>query len=109
MTVQRDLLGQELLRYEGSEIAIAELTPEVTELLAVALSVHGRSAIPARSPQGGACTLLVIGNQDGRTCVCFHACTAHECGAEYRCQGEAPGGTGILKHRGVHESPTPRA
>lgn len=38
VTVQRDPLGQHLLRYEGGESAVAELTPEVIELLTVALS-----------------------------------------------------------------------
>ncbi|HEY6424070.1 MAG TPA: hypothetical protein VIY28_12650 [Pseudonocardiaceae bacterium] len=76
VTVQRDPLGDHLLRYEGSESAAAELTPEVIELLTVALSVRGRSPIPARSPHGGACTLLVIGHQDGRASLYFHACTA---------------------------------
>lgn len=76
VTVQRDPLGLDLLRYEGSETTAAELTPEVVELLTVALSVRGRSAISAQSPQGGACTLLVIGHQDGRTRLYFHACTA---------------------------------
>ncbi len=63
VTVQRDPLGRHLLRYDGSETAVAELTPEVVELLTVALSLHGRSAVPARCPAGGACTLLVIGHQ----------------------------------------------
>lgn len=76
VTVQRDPLGQHLLRYEGGENAVAELTPEVIALLAVALSRRGRSAIPARTPSGGACNLVVIGHQDGRTSVYFHACIA---------------------------------
>jgi hypothetical protein len=63
-------------RGEGSETTAAELTPEVIELLTVALSVRGRSAIPARCRLGGACTLLVIGHQDGRTRLYFHASTA---------------------------------
>ena len=76
VTVQRDPLGEHLLRYEGGETAVAELTPEVVELLVVALSLRGRSAIPARSPHGGACAMVVIGHQDGRTSLYFHACTA---------------------------------
>lgn len=75
VTVQRDPLDKHLLRYEGSETAIAELTPEVVGLLTVALSLRGRSAIPARSPVGGACTLLVIGHEQGGTSLYFHACT----------------------------------
>lgn len=69
-------IWQHLLRYEGSETTAGELTPEVIELLIVALSVRGRSAIPARSPHGGACTLVVIGHQDGRGSLYFHGCTA---------------------------------
>ncbi len=76
VTVQRDPLGKHLLRYDGSETAVAELTPEVVELLTVALSLYGRSAVPARCPAGGACTLLVIGRQHGRTSLHFHAATA---------------------------------
>ncbi|MGH3985153.1 MAG: hypothetical protein ACRDST_21300 [Pseudonocardiaceae bacterium] len=76
VTVQRDPFGQDLLRYEGSETTVTELTPEVIELLGIALSVRGRSAIPARTPHGGACNLVVIGQQDGRIRLYFHACTA---------------------------------
>lgn len=76
VTVQRDPLGQHLLRYEGGENAVAELTPEVIELLTIALSRRGRSAIPARTPNAGACNLVVIGHDDGRTNLYFHACTA---------------------------------
>jgi len=65
VTVQRDPLGLNLLRYEGSETTAAELTPEVIELLTVALSVSGRSAIPAQTPHGSACTMVVIGHLDG--------------------------------------------
>lgn len=64
-----------LLRYDGGESAVAELTPEVIERLFVALSARGRTAIPARCPGGGACTLLTIGQRDG-TRVYFHAATA---------------------------------
>ncbi|HEY3894073.1 MAG TPA: hypothetical protein VGL88_01760 [Pseudonocardiaceae bacterium] len=87
VTVQRDPLGEHLLRYEGGETAVAELTPEVVELLVVALSLRGRSAIPARSPRGGACTLLVIGHADSRTSLYFHACT--ETGAQLDSSGKA--------------------
>ncbi|MGH3903770.1 MAG: hypothetical protein ACRDTE_06220 [Pseudonocardiaceae bacterium] len=76
MTVQPDPLGSHVLRYEGSESSAALLTPEVVELLVVALSVRGRSAIRARCPGGGACTLLVIGHENGRSSVYFHASTA---------------------------------
>lgn len=76
VTVQRDPLDKHLLRYEGGQTAIAELTPEVVELLTVALSLRGRSAIPARSPVGGACTLLVIGHEQRGTSLYFHASTA---------------------------------
>lgn len=48
VTVQPDPLGRHELHYEGSESTAALLTPEVVELLTVALSVRGRSAIPAR-------------------------------------------------------------
>lgn len=75
VTVQPDPLGKPVLRYEGSESTAALLTPEVIELLMVALSVRGRSAIPARCPGGGACTLVVIGHHDGRASVYFHAST----------------------------------
>jgi hypothetical protein len=54
--VQRDPLGQHLLRYEAGENAVAELTPEVVELLTVALSRRGRSAIAARTPSGAPAT-----------------------------------------------------
>jgi hypothetical protein len=64
-----------LLRYDGSESAVAELTPEVIERLFVALSVRGRTAIPARCPGGGPCTLLTIGHRGG-TRLYFHAATA---------------------------------
>lgn len=76
VTVQPDLLGKNVLRYEGSENTAAMLTPEVIELLTVALSVRGRSAIPARCPSAGACTLLVFGYENGRTSLYFHASTA---------------------------------
>lgn len=95
VTVQRDPLGLDLLRYEGSETTAAELTPEVVELLTVALSVRGRSAISAQSPQGGACTLLVIGHQDGRTPPVLPRLHRHECRARYHCQRQVAGGTGI--------------
>lgn len=64
-----------LLRYDGSGSAVAELTSEVIERLFVALSVRGRTAIPARCPGGGACTLLIIG-QRGGTRVYLHAAIA---------------------------------
>lgn len=76
VTVQWDPVSRHLLRYEGTETAVAELTPEVIELLMVALSVHGRSVVMARCPGGGACTLLVIGHQDGRSTLYFHASNA---------------------------------
>lgn len=76
VTVQPHPLGKHVLRYEGSESAAAALTPEVVELLTVALSVRGRSAIPAQCPAGGACTLVVIGHENGRTSLYFHASTA---------------------------------
>lgn len=76
VTVQWDPLGEHLLHYEGSETAVAELTPEVIEPLTSALSRRGRSVVMARSPGGGACTLLVIGHQQGRATLYFHACTA---------------------------------
>lgn len=76
VTVQRDPLGLDLLRYAGSETTAAELTPEVVELLIIALSVRGRAAIPAQTPQGNACTLVVIGHQDSRARLYFHGCTA---------------------------------
>lgn len=76
VTVQRDPLGKHLLHYDGSETATVELTPEIVELLTVALSLRGRSAIPARCPVGGACTLVVIGYEQGGTRLYFHACTA---------------------------------
>lgn len=76
VTVQRDPLGKHVLRYEGGETVVAALTPEVVELLAVALSLRGRSAVPARCVVGGACTLLVIGHRDGRTSLYFHAAPA---------------------------------
>ena len=76
VTVQPDPLGQHVLRYEGNDSSAALLTPEVVELLTVALSVRGRSAIPARCPGGGACTLLVIGHENRRTSLYFHASTA---------------------------------
>lgn len=95
VSVQRDPLGEHLLRYEGGETAVAELTPEVVELLVVALSPRGRSAIPARRPHGGACTLVVIGHQDGRTSLYFHACTA---------TGAVLDSTGTAKLRAAVES-----
>ncbi|MGH3795302.1 MAG: hypothetical protein ACRDSP_10465 [Pseudonocardiaceae bacterium] len=76
VTVQRDPLGKHLLRYEGSETVVAALTPEVIELLTVALSLRGRSAVPARCSVGGACTLLVMGHRDGRSSLYFHAAPA---------------------------------
>lgn len=76
VTVQVHPLGKHVLRYEGGEDTAALLTPEVVALLMVALSVHGRSAIPAQCTAGGACTLLVIGHEDGRTSLYFHASTA---------------------------------
>lgn len=76
MTVQSDPVGQHVLRYEGAENSAALLTPEAAELLRVALSVRGRSAIPARCPGGGACTLLVFGHDNGRNSLYFHASTA---------------------------------
>lgn len=75
VTVQWDPLGRHLLHYKGSETVVAELTPEVIEPLTSALSRRGRSVVVARSPGGGACTLLVIGQQ-GRTTLYFHASTA---------------------------------
>lgn len=76
VTVQPDPLGKHVLRYEGSESAAALLTPEVVERLTVALSVRGRSAIPARCPSGGACTLVVIGHANDRASLYFHASIA---------------------------------
>ena len=76
VTVQPHPLGKHVLRYQGSESTAAALTPEVVELLTVALSVRGRSAIPAQCPSGGACTLVVIGHENGRTSLYFHASTA---------------------------------
>jgi hypothetical protein len=76
VTVQRDPRGRHLLRYEGSETVVAALTPEVVELLAVALSLRGRSPVQARSMAGGACTVLVVGHRDGRSSLYFHATTA---------------------------------
>ena len=76
VTVQRHPLGKHLLRYQGAETVAAILTPEVIELLTVALSVRGRSTVPARSAAGGACTLLVMGHRDGRTTLYFHAAPA---------------------------------
>ncbi|HEU0087416.1 MAG TPA: hypothetical protein VFQ77_07175 [Pseudonocardiaceae bacterium] len=76
VTVAPDPLGKHALRYEGSENTAALLTPEVVELLVVALSVRGRSTIPARCPSGGACTLVVIGHENGRTSLYFHGSTA---------------------------------
>jgi len=76
VTVQPDPLGNHVLRYEGSESTAASLTPEVIELLTVALSVRGRSAIRAQCPGGGACTLLVIGHKNSQASLYFHASTA---------------------------------
>lgn len=76
VTVQPDPLGNHVLRYAGSESSTALLTPDVVELLVVALSVRGRSAIRARCPGEGACTLLVIGQENGQTRLYFHASTA---------------------------------
>ncbi len=76
VTVERDPLGTHLLRYDGSETVVAVLTPEVVELLTVALSLRGRSPVQARCPAGGACTLLVIAQRHGRTSLYFHAATA---------------------------------
>lgn len=73
VTVQRDRLGKHLLRYEGGETVVAVLTTEVIEALVVALSLRGRSPVLARRVAGGACTVLVIGYQDGRTILYFHA------------------------------------
>lgn len=75
VTVERDPLGTHLLRYDGSETVVSVLTPEVVELLTIALSLRGRSPVPARCPAGGACTLLVIARH-GRTRLYFHAATA---------------------------------
>lgn len=74
--VQRDPLGKHLLRYEGSESAAALLTSDVIEQLTVALSRRGRSVVMASSPIGGACTLLVIGHQQGGATLYFHASSA---------------------------------
>ena len=76
VTVQRDPLGKHTLRYEGGETVVAALTPEVVELLTVALSLRGRSTVPARCAVGGACTLLLMGHRDGRTTLYFHAAPA---------------------------------
>lgn len=76
VTVQRHPLGKHLLRYEGGEVIVAALTPEVVELLTVALSLRGRTAVPASCSVGGACTLLVMGHRDGRTSLYFHASPA---------------------------------
>lgn len=102
VTVQRDPLGEHLLRYEGGETAVAELSPEVIELLVVALSLRGRSAIAARSPHGGACTLVVIGHQDGRTSLYFHACTATGAVLETTATGKLRAALESLTRRGHH-------
>ncbi len=109
VTVQRDPLGQHLLRYEGSETTTAELTPEVIELLIVALSVRGRSAIPARSPHGGACTLVVIGHQDGRARLYFHGCTATSAVLDPTAREKLLVAVESLNNHGVHESRIHRA
>ncbi|MQA13791.1 MAG: hypothetical protein GEV09_06330 [Pseudonocardiaceae bacterium] len=75
VAVERVASGTDRLRYDGTESAVAELTPDVIERLFVALSVSGRTAIPTRCSGGGACTLLIIGQRDG-TRVYFHAATA---------------------------------
>lgn len=74
VTVERNLLGDHVLRYDGSETAAAVLSPEVVELLTTALSVLGRSVITARCPSGAACTLLLIA-QSQRVGLYFHAAT----------------------------------
>ncbi|MQA15199.1 MAG: hypothetical protein GEV09_13825 [Pseudonocardiaceae bacterium] len=61
-----------MLRYDGSESVVARLSPEVVELLPIALSVTGRTVVSARCPRGGACTLLLIGQPD-RIRLYFHA------------------------------------
>lgn len=76
VTVQRDPRGKHVLRYEGGETVVAALTPEVIEMLTVALSLRGRTAVPARCSVGGACTLLVMGHRDGRSSLYFHAAPA---------------------------------
>jgi len=100
VTVQPDPLGKHLLRYEGTETVTAILTPEVIELLTVALSLRGRSTVPARSAVGGACTLLVMGNRDGRTTLYFHAAPATSASLE---------ATGAKKLRAALESLNPGA
>ncbi len=72
VTVERGRLGGHVLRYDGSEDVVAELSPEVIELLPIALSVVGRTTIWARLPGGDACTLLVVGQLDGAR-LYFHA------------------------------------
>lgn len=75
VTVVRDPLGAHLLQYDGSESAVAILSPEVIEGLRVALSTTGRTVVPARRPGGGACTLLALGQRD-RVRLYFHAASA---------------------------------
>jgi hypothetical protein len=72
VAVERGQLGGHVLRYDGSESAVAALSPDVVELLPIALSVTGRTAVSARCPSGGACTLLVITEQN-RARLYFHA------------------------------------
>lgn len=73
--VEPDPLGVHLLRYDGRESAVAVLGAEVIEGLVIALSVTGRTVVPARCPAGGACTLLAIGQRD-RVRLYFHAAAA---------------------------------
>lgn len=72
VVVERGGLGGHVLRYGGSESAVATLSPDVVELLPIALSITGRTVVSARCPGGGACTLLVIAE---RNCarLYFHA------------------------------------
>lgn len=72
VAVERGGLGGHVLRYDGSERAAAALSPDVVTLLPIALSLTGRTAVSARCPSGGACTLLVIG-EAGRARLYFHA------------------------------------
>ncbi len=72
ITVEPDPLGAHLLRYDGNESVVAVLGAEVIEGLVIALSVTGRTVMPARCPAGGACTLLAIGQRD-RVRLYFHA------------------------------------
>lgn len=72
VSVERGRLGDHLLRYNGSESVVAALRPDVVELLLVAFSVTGRTAVHARCPGGGACTLLLIAQPD-RIRLYFHA------------------------------------